>query len=285
LIRVLEFVEMKKMFRIIPSILGILLLIGVLAVIGIGLFADNAIKSTIEVAGAKALKVAVDVTKANLTVVDRSLTLQKVSIANPAGYQHDTLLQLDSAHAAVEVKSLLSDVVKIKTMRLEGIELVLEQRGLSNNLQEILDSLPEDIDKYSTGKELQIDLLEISDITVKAKLLPIPGKLDTLTLRLAPIKLTDLGTNQKMDVASLTAKILLAIAGGIAKQGAGILPDGMVSTLGSALDKTAKLGMKLLEAGSKNSQDLIRATEKLGNDLSKGIQGILKPKKEDQPND
>jgi len=257
---------MKKMIRIIPSILGVLLLIGVLAIIGISLFADNAIKATIEVAGAEALKVDVDVTKANLAFMNRSLTLQKVSIGNPAGYQHDTLLQLDSVRTAVEVKSLLSDVVKIKTMQLEGIELVIEQRGLSNNLQEVLDSIPEDIDKYSAGKELQIDVLEISDITVKAKLLPIPGKIDTLTLRLTPIKLTDLGTNQKMDVASLTAKILLAISGGIAKQGVGILPDGMVSTLGYALNKTADL-IKLLKA------------------RSEGVQRLLKPDKEGQQND
>jgi hypothetical protein len=272
---------MKKMIKIIPSILGILLLIVVLAVIGINLFADNAIKTTIEMAGAEALQVKVDVTKADLTFLNRSLTLQKVSIANPTGYQHDTLLQLDSANTTVEVKSLLSDVVKIKTMQLEGIELVLEQRGLSNNLQEILNSLPEDIDKYSTGKELQIDLLEISDITVKAKLLPIPGKIDTLTFRLTPIKLTNLGTNKKMNVAGLTAKILVAISGGIAKQGAGILPDGMISTLGSTLSKTAELGMKLLKAGSANSQELIKATGKLG----KGIQGLLKSEKEGQPND
>jgi hypothetical protein len=272
---------MKKMIKIIPSILGILLLIVVLAVIGINLFADNAIKTTIELAGAEALQVNVDVMKANLTFVNRSLTLQKVSVANPTGYQHDTLLQLDSADTVVEVKSLLSDVVKIKTMKLEGVELILEQRGLSNNLQEVLNSIPEDFDKYTVGKELQIDLLEISDITVKAKLLPIPGKIDTLTLRLTPIKLTELGTDKKMNVAGLTAKILLAISGGIAKQGAGVLPDALISTLGSTLSKTAELGMKLLKAGATNSQELIKATEKIG----KGIQELIKPSKEDPAND
>jgi hypothetical protein len=250
---------MNKKSRIIRSIMGILFLFVVLAVIGVRLFADNAIKTTIEVAGAEVLQVEVDVTKANLTFRNGNLALQRVTIGNPPGYQHDQLLQLDNAHTTIEVKSLFSDVVKIKTMQLEGVELVLEQRGLTNNLQEIIDSIPEDVNKYSAGKELQIDVLEISDITVKAKLLPIPGKIDTLTLRLTPIKLTGLGTDQKMDVASLTAKILLAISGGIVKQGAGILPDGMVSTLGSALGKTAKLGK----------------------DLGKGIQRLLSPQKED----
>jgi len=255
---------MKKKSRILRSFLLILLLLVILAVIGVGLFADNAIKTSIEVAGADALQVDVEVTKASLAFFKGNLALQRVTVGNPAGYQHDKLLQLDTAQTKVRAKSLLEDVVKIETMRLEGVELVLEQRGLTNNLQEILDSLPEDAEKYSAGKELQIELLEISDITVKAKLLPIPGKIDTLTLRLTPIKLRDLGTNQKMDVASLTAKILLAIAGGIAKQGTGILPDGLVNAMGSALGMTTDLGIKLLEAGAEGSQGLIKATEKLG---------------------
>lgn len=274
---------MKKKTRILRSGLLILLLLVILAVLGIGLFADNAIKTTIEVAGADALQVDVEVTKASLAFFEGNLTLQRVTVGNPSGYQHDKLLQLDTAQTKVRAKSLLSDVVKIETMRLEGVELVLEQRGLTNNLQEILDSLPEDADKYSAGKELQIELLEISDITVKAKLLPIPGKLDTLPLRLTPIQLTNLGTDQKMDVASLTAKILLAIAGGIAKQGAGVLPDSVVSALGTVLGTTADLGIRLLEVGAEGSQGLLKATEKLGKGLGKGIQGILKPKQEDQP--
>jgi len=273
---------MKKTSRIMRSIIGILLLLVILAVIGARLFADNAIKTSIEVAGTKTLQVDVEVTKASLAFLKGSLALQRVTIGNPPGYQHAQLLQLDNAHTTVEAKSLLSDVVKIKTMQLEGIELVLEQRGLTNNLQEIIDSIPEDVNKYSAGKELQIDVLEISDITVKAKLLPIPGKIDTLTLRLTPLKLTDLGTNQKMDVASLTTKILLAISGGIAKQGAGVLPDGMVSALGSALGMTTDLGTKLLEVGVDGSEGLIKATGKLGKDLGRGIQGLLSPKKEDQ---
>ena len=94
-----------------------------------------------------------------------------------------------------------------------------------------------------------------------------------------------LGTNQKMDVAGLTTKILLAISGGIAKQGAGVLPDGMISTLGSALGMTANLGIKILEAGADGSAGLIKATGKLGKDLGKGIQGLLSPKKEDRQDD
>ncbi len=44
---------MKKTSRIMRSITGILLLLVILAVIGVGLFANNAIKTSIEVAGAK----------------------------------------------------------------------------------------------------------------------------------------------------------------------------------------------------------------------------------------
>lgn len=272
---------MKKTFKAIRTLLAIILLLVVLAVLGVGLFADNAIKTAIEAAGTETLQVKVGVTKAKLSFLSGSLALQSVTIGNPPGYQHKNLLQLDSAQTEVRAKSLLEEVVKIKALKLDGIELVLEQKGLNNNLQEIIKSLP-DQSEQPVDKELQIELLEMTDITVKAKLLPIPGKIDTIPLKLSPIRLTNLGTDQKMDVAGLTAKILLAIAGGIAEQGTGVLPDNLVNSLGSALGKTTDLGIKLLETGVEGSGGLIKATEELGKGLGKGIQNLLRPKKEEQ---
>ena len=77
---------------------------------------------------------------------------------------------------------------------------------------------------------------------VQAKLLPIPGKADTVTLKLDPIIMTDLGSDDKMDVAKLTGKILLAIATGVAKQGVGLLPDSVTDAMGTTLGITADVG-------------------------------------------
>lgn len=268
---------MKKILKTIRTLLVILLLLVVLAALGVGLFADNAIKTAIEATGSETLQVEVAVTKAKLSFLKGRLALQSVTIGNPQGYQHKNLLQLYSAQTEVRAKSLLEDVVKIKAIQLDGIELVLEQKGLSNNLQDIIKSLP-DQSEQPVDKELQIELLEMTDITVKAKLLPIPGKIDTIPLKLSPIRLTNLGTDQKMDVAGLTVRILLAIAGGIAEQGTGVLPDNLVNSLGAVLGKTTDLGIKLLETGVEGSGGLIKATEELG----KGLQNLLRSNQEGQ---
>jgi hypothetical protein len=137
------------------------------------------------------------------------------------------------------------------------------------------------------GKKLHIDYLEITNTQVKVKLLPLPGKVDTLTLKLAPIKMTDLGGENDIDTVALTRKILLAIAGGIAEQGAGLLPEDMLGSLASQLDKLGALpaafldkGGKLLETGKDVGGGVIKGAGDATKGITDGIKGLFKPKED-----
>jgi len=264
---------MKKLRKVLLGIvIGIAVLVVVVVVL-VNLFANRAVKVGIEAAATKALNVGVAVDDVDLSIMAGKLTLGNLIINNPPGYQHDKLLQLKTGGVVVDVRSLLSDVVNIKEIKLTGAEVVLEQRGVSsNNIQDVIKSMPSSPESQTqpSGKKLHIDNLELSDITVKAKLLPIPGKVDTVTLKLAPIKMTNLGGDNKLDTAKLSGKILLAITQGIAEQGAGILPDDMLGSLKSTLAKTAELG-----------KEVLKTTEDLGKGVTEGIKGLLKPKKEE----
>jgi len=158
---------------------------------------------------------------------------------------------------------------------------MIEQKGVTgNNLQDIIKALPkgEKAPKGTTekpAKKLHIDKLEITNVTVKAKLLPIPGKADTVTLKLDPIRMTDLGSDEKMDVAKLSSKILLAIATGVAEQGAGKLPKGMTDGMKATLSKATELGKAATEEGKK----LLEEGKDTGKDIIEGFKGLLKPKK------
>ena len=125
------------------------------------------------------------------------------------------------------------------------------------------------------AKKLHIDTLEITNVTVKVKLLPIPGKADTVTLKLDPIRMTDLGGDDKLDLAELSGKILLAITTGIAKQGAGILPEGMTDALNETLGQAAELGKAVAEGGQK----VLEEGAKAGKGIVEGLKGIFEPKK------
>jgi hypothetical protein len=224
---------MKKLRKMLTIILVVIVALAIVAVVFVNLFADRAVKIGIETAGTKALNVGVSVDDVDLSILGGKLALQNLLIKNPPGYQHDKLLQLKNGSVAVDVRSLMSDIVNVREIKLNGVDVTLEQRGISgNNLQDIIKGMPAqpktEGEPEKPGKKLHVDTLEISDITVNVKLLPVPGKADTVTLKLAPIKMTDLGGDNKLDTAALSGKILVAIAEGVAQQGAGILPDEML---------------------------------------------------------
>jgi len=250
-------------------------------VVLIHLVGNSILKTGIETAAIKMLNVGVSIDDVDLSILGGKVSFQNLVIDNPPGYKHDKLLVVGNARIAVSIGSLLKDTVNIKEIMLDGVNVVLEQRGVTgNNLQDIIKAIPKADTKPEgetkrTAKKLHIDNLEITNVTVKAKLLPIPGKADTVTLKLDPIRMTDLGSDDKLDTAKLSAKILLAIATGVAEQGAGILPEGMTDSMKATLSKTAQLGKAAAEEGKK----LLEEGKDAGKGLIEGFKGLLKPKK------
>jgi hypothetical protein len=181
--------------------------------------------------------------------------------------------------------SLFGDTIKVKLIKLDGAKMTMEQKGLSNNLKEILDKLPKGEEPQAKpapgekGKNLNVTKLEITNTNVRVKLLPIPGKSDTVSLKLDPIVMENLGTDSKLSMGKLVAKVLGALALGVTKQGAGLLPDDMVKGIGSTLGKTAELGKGAVQEGQK----ALETTTQAGKGVVDGFKGILGGKKS-EPN-
>jgi hypothetical protein len=271
--------SVRKMLRII--LLAVVALI-VCIVILIHLYGNSLLKTEIETAASKTLNVGVSINDMDFSILGAKVGFQGLIIDNPPGYNYDRLLELNDARIAVSTRSLLKDTVNIKEITLDGVNVVLEQRGVSsNNLQDIIKAIPKSEgakdQQRKGGKKLHIEKLELKDITVKAKLLPVPGKLDTVTLKLDPIVMTNLGSDNKLDVAELTGKILLAIATGVTKQGVGILPEGITDALGTTLGITANLGKAAVEGGAK----VLEEGSNAGKGIIEGVQSLLKSKKKE----
>jgi hypothetical protein len=294
---------MKRLRKFVSIVLSAIVILIVIVVLAVGLFANKALDVAIESAGTKALNVGVSVSEVDLSILRGKLGIRNLVINNPPGYQHDTLLELGRGRVAIDTRSLLGDVVNIENITLDGMNVVLEQRGVSsNNLQDIIKELPDRDEQQAepSGKKLHIDTLEINNVQVSVKLLPIPGKIDTLTIKLAPIKMTDLGSEDDLDTIALSRKILLAIAGGIAEQGAGLLPDEMFGSLVSELGKLQALpdillqtGGKFLEAGTgagkgatdagkSVDEEVIKGVENVGKGITEGLTGLLKKKDKEE---
>ena len=268
---------MKKTAKILRIILLIVLLIVLLLIVGFNLFANSLLKTAIETAATSALKVKVSLGSINLSILGGKISLENLLIDNPQGYQNPRLLELKKASVSVDIKSLLSDTVRIKEIIFDGVNLTMEQRGISgNNLQDVINALPSGETKAAPqqqpgGKKLVVNNLEISNVAVNVKLLPVPGKSDTVTMKLAPIIMKDLGTDSKMDIAMLSGKVLAAIAEGVVKQGTDLLPKEMTDTMKSTLSKT---GAVVSEEGKK----VIESGKDLGKGITDGLKGLLKPK-------
>ena len=267
---------MRKRRKSLKLIVVIIPVLVIAALIGTNLFVDSAVRVAVETAGTKALSVGVDLEAARLSIMDGSLSLSHLTVANPPGYQHDTLLTLQQGDIQVKTKTLLKDEIEIKDIRLDGMNLVVEQKGLSNNLQDIIDVIERD-DEEPSGKKLYVDTLELTNVTVNVKLLPVPGRIDTVTLKLAPIKMTDLGKDETLDMATLTTKIVLAIAAGIAQQGTDVLPKEMINGLTSVLDTAIDLGRIIFGTGQGATEGLQKGVE----GITEGLKGILTPKNDE----
>jgi len=233
---------MRRLFKRIATVLGVLAVLIVAAVIGVMILADRAVKGAVESACIKTLNVPVLVENADVSFLRGSLGLQSLTVKNPQGYEGPVLLTLQAVSVKADARSLFGDAIVIKDMTLNNMEVFVEQKGLQNNLYEVIKPLREP--RQSTGKRLIIDKLTISpDIVVHVNLPALPGQQgQAMSLKVAPITMTDLGHDERMDTAVLISKILLAVAQGIAEQNSGVLPKETVGEITNILDKAINLG-------------------------------------------
>jgi len=294
-------------------ITGIVVLTLILVlVIAFHLFGTKAIKIGIEAGATEALKVPVAVEDVSLSIMAGKAGIKNLIIDNPSGYKNEKMLELGEARVDLDMGSVLSDTVRIEDILLEKVSVVLEQKGLTNNIQEVLNGISSESAEPKTeeeqpsekpSKKLLIKKLQINGVAVTVKLLPVAGKKD-IVLKLEPITLTNLGSDNKVDIAVLTNKILLAIVGGISKQGAGILPDEIIKPLGDSLkilgattEAVLKEGEKVLKETSKaleeetgkaikeveeTGKQVLDETKKVGEDVKKGLDDLFKPKDKDK---
>jgi uncharacterized protein involved in outer membrane biogenesis len=269
-----------KATKVILNLIVLLVILLVVIAAAFFLVGNTMIKSGVEKAASITLGVPVTIKSISLSILQGNVGIKGLVVKNPPGYANETLLELGEGGVNLDIRSLMSNTVTIKQIKLDGMQLTMEQKGLTNNLKEVLDKLPKEgtAEKPAAkekGKDLHIDRLEITNTKVKVKLLPLPGKSDTVSLNVDPIIMTDLGTDKNLKMSTLVAKIIGAISTSIAKQGAGLLPDDMVSGIGSALGNTGEMGKAAVQEGQK----MLEGTKDAGKAME-GLKGLLGGKKE-----
>lgn len=283
---------MNKLQKILMGVVLILFVLIIAAGILIKVYGNEAVRIGIEKASQSALKVKTRLAGVQLSFLGGSLDLHNLEIDNPEGFEHPTFLKLGHGHTALNVGSLLDKTVVIDTVQLENIEIVLEQKGLTSNLKEILNNLPKSEAKEPTAgetktKNIQIAQLIIRDVKVKANLVPVEGlaRASTVSIPLKEIRMENIGTAENIDAAQLTAKVIRAIAEGIVDQGKGILPLDMINSFTEELAKQGEAllqtGQQLLEEAGKTGKELLDVPQDIGKKAAEGLKGLIPGKKEE----
>ncbi len=280
----------KSAKKIIKLIAVIVLAVLVIVALGIRIFGGAAVKKGVVTIAGNTLDVPVKLDKASLSVMQGKVSLKGLEIGNPPGYTVPQLMSLGNVSVDAKMTSLLSDTVEIEQITLDGLEVTIEQKALSNNLQDLLKNLEseqannESAPSDGPAKELVIRELVITNASFSAKLLPIPGRDEDIKLALPEIKLVDIGKDNMVTVAQLIETVIEAVAGSIITTGGDILPDDLVGGLKGTMEGAGKVidaGIDVLEKGADSAGDALEKGKDVGKGIGEGIKSLLGGKKDE----
>jgi hypothetical protein len=270
-----EMAEKTKKSNVSNVLFALIVIVFLAIVVGM-ISIDGILKSAIQTAIKKQLNVDASVSKVSLNIASGSVQISNLKISNPPGYQFERILETKSIVVKTSIGSLLSNPIEIKQITIDGIAVVIEQKGLSSNLNDILKSMPEKpktetVQTRENAKSVHISSVDINDISVTAKLLPVPGKSDAVTLKISSLHLSDIG-GKKSTLAENVSRIFTEIASAIAAKGKDILPGDM---LGPIQENAAKS----LESVSETGKQLGEEAKKEVEDTTKKLKGLFEKKK------
>ncbi len=233
---------------------------------------DSVLKTGIETAIKKQLNVDASVARVHLNIGKGTIEVNNLKIGNPPGYEFKNILELGSINVTANIRSLLTNTVEVNQVSLTDVAVVMEQKGLSSNLNDILKSMPEKSsakaeEPAKKGKNVHIASLDMKNIDVKAKILPLPGKADAVGFKIASLHFSDIG-GEKKSLADVIGAVFTKLSKEIVAQGSGILPKDMV---GPIQENIGQAGEQILKA----SGSIVKDT----NEASKMLKGLFQKKK------
>ena len=228
---------MKTIFFRVALALLILLLV---AVVGIALFMDGAVKRVVEKFGPTITKVDVRVGSVSLSLLSGSGKIKNFVLGNPAGYKTPSAINIGLASLSLKPSSVLSDKIVVTSVNIQGPEIMLEGDLTGNNLSKILANIDEATgagqdptahkDNGKPAKKLQVDDLIISGGKIHLQLNMLGGR--SATVPLPEIHLTNLGKGSDgLTAAELSKRVLREILQAATKAAAISLGDLSKGTL------------------------------------------------------
>lgn len=262
-----------KIFKIIVA----LILVLVLLVGGITYYVlsnlNGIVKKVVESEGPKVTHTTVNLNEVDIQPFKGKGELKGFKIGNPAGFDSEYLLKWDSILLHLDPQSLKTDVIVIDDFGISGVNIKLEQKGKTTNVQELLKVFKSDdssSDSSSSSSSESADVLlamrhiKFADNTVDI----ITEKFGSKTVKIPSFELNNIGDPAK----GLTPKQLgIAIIKPLMERAKDAAEDEIKNLTKEKLE--AELEEKKAELKEKAKKEQEKAEEKL-----KGKEDELKSK-------
>lgn len=131
-----------KALKIILGIVLVLVLVVAIAMYFVVQNLDSVVKTAVETVGPQVTLTDVSLREAKIELKNGRAELNGLSIANPQGFSKANIFEMDTVVVQIEPASLREDVYVIKEIRIDGAQLLAEQKGMKDtNIQALLDNL------------------------------------------------------------------------------------------------------------------------------------------------
>lgn len=262
----------RRLWKLIAGIVVVILI----AVVALYLTIDSIAKAGVEKGGAYALGVKTRVDSVSVSLLSGHLGLSGLEIDNPKGYTSDRLLRSEQLGVDVKTGTLLSQVIEIPLIEIDGLDVNIERNAGGNNVSEVLNHVQSlgSGEKTTTegGRRVKIDTVRLTNVVAHVQLLsggsPVTVKIPELELK----NVTE-GDSKGVLVSEVMARIFPAIIAGVLESGKGLIPTDLAGQLGADVSKTAQ---SLGEGASKLANQAGEAAGKAAEGAKKVVEGAGK---------
>lgn len=271
---------MKIVVRLVAAVVILMLVAAVVAILSL----DGVARRIVETEGSKAVGTKVALEGISIRPIAGRATIAGLSVANPKGYESESILDIHHGEVSVRLGSLLSDQPEIPVIEVDGVSVVIEQKIGGSNLQDLLDGMKTSskTDSKTSGDQqrFKVDRLAIRDVNVNAQILPIGGKATDLKFTIEKIEIDRLDerNTEGLLMNELVGTIVGSVLGAVVHQLTIEAPGQLVAGLGGAIEAldlpkaTMSIGNSVVDLGG----GLVNAAEEGVEGVGEAIEGIGK---------
>jgi len=201
---------------------------------------DGLVQAAIEKYGSQMTKAKVSVASVEIKPADGRGVIRGLTIGNPAGFKTSHAVKAAEIEVAIDLASLTGSVITIRKIGVVAPDIIYEKGDVMTNFDAIQKNIADYLgpadkakEKEKGGKKLIVEELVIASPKAQASAAFLAGK--TVEVKLPTIALRNLG---KAKGGVTPGELGQEIAGAIkARLTAGISFDGLMKSMGGALDK------------------------------------------------